>query len=192
MAAPSAATWPSTIRATVRPLRHVGVTLMDMAVHAALLISVVVVATGVEVTGEAAMMTGMAMAAGAVAAAGGPLQHYFPSVHCRSTLAFAVFSLSCMASPLFVRHPKLLTLRQVQGLLLHCAFVIDPATTGWLWSWLSLCRWNATWHRSPGSSRALCIFRSYACPQVHKTQVGTSRHLQAGADSILSGSGGHW
>jgi formylmethanofuran dehydrogenase subunit C len=51
---------------------------MDTAVHVALLISVVVVATGVEVTGEAAMMTGMAMAAGAVAVAGGPLQHLSP------------------------------------------------------------------------------------------------------------------
>ena len=75
LAAPSAATWPSTIRATARPLHHAGATPMVMEVHAAALpISAEAVATGVVATAaEAAMMMGMAMAAEAVA--GGPLQH---------------------------------------------------------------------------------------------------------------------
>lgn len=51
-----------------------------MAVHAALLTSVEVVATGAAATAEGAMMMGMAMGAGAVAVAGGRPQHLPPSV----------------------------------------------------------------------------------------------------------------
>ena len=64
---------------------------MDTAVHAALLTSVEVVATGAAATAEGAMMMGMAMGAGAAAVAGGRPQHLPPSVQPPACWQFPIF-----------------------------------------------------------------------------------------------------